>query len=474
MSFTRKVAHNTFIQAAGKGSGFIFGILSTALMARYLGLQGFGEYSTGMAIVQLSSILADFGLYQIALQLLPLNRWSEEKVISGVWTLRVILAIFFLLLGWVLVLAIPGYSWHIRLGTGILSLAIFGTSLHQILASLYQKHLRMWIPTLAEVAGKATNLLLLIIAVALHLNFYWVMATIAVSSLLQLFIAWRGAIRLAPIHWEYDFPFFKEIIRRAWPIGVSIILGMLYFKMDTIILSWYRPQTDVGIYGAAYKILEVLNSLPYLFIGLILPALNAAWSENDHSRFQRILQKAWEFTWIIVWPMLIGGILLSDQIINFIAGYEFILAAPILRILLFAVAALFVGQLFTGAVIAINRQRLMLKYYIFATIIALAGYFVFIPQFSYWGAAWMTVAVETSIALASFGIVICYGSIKINWLPVFKALASALLMGVCLILIPSLPLIFEIILGAIIYSLWLYLFKGLHPAILREIFSFHR
>ena len=44
MSFTRQVAHNTIIQGAGKGLGFVFGILSTALMARYLGVLGFGIY----------------------------------------------------------------------------------------------------------------------------------------------------------------------------------------------------------------------------------------------------------------------------------------------------------------------------------------------------------------------------------------------------------------------------------------------
>ena len=309
MSLTRKIAHNTLIQASGKGLGFVFGLLSVGLMARYLGVAGFGEYSTITALIQIFAIVADFGLYQIALQLLAQKKWDEEKVIGGIWTLRIILAVICLVLGWLLVLIIPGYSWHIRLGIGILSLAYFGVSLQQILASLYQKHLRMWIPTLAELMGKVLNLSLLILAVVLKLNFYWILLTISIPSLLQTVWTWWMARRLTVIHWHYDWQFFREVLKKAWPIGVSIILGMIYFKMDTVILSWYYSQNEVGIYGASYKILEVLNSLPYLFIGLILPVLNEAWTDGNRDRVQRILQKAWDFSWMMIWPMLAGGFL---------------------------------------------------------------------------------------------------------------------------------------------------------------------
>jgi len=474
MSFTRQVAHNTLIQGAGKGLGFVFGILSTALMARYLGVLGFGEYSTAMALVQLFAIVADFGLYQIALQLLPLNKWSETKVISGIWTLRIILAVVCLALGWALVLIIPGYSWHIRLGTGILSVAIFGVSLQQILASLYQKHLRMWIPTLAELGGKALNLVLLALVVVLNMNFYWLLASIALPSLLQTLWTWLGARRLTEIHWDYDWEFFKEILKRAWPIGVSIMLGMLYFKMDTVILSWYYSQTEVGIYGASYRILEVLNSLPYLFIGLILPVLNAAWSEGNHERFQRVLQKAWDFSWILIWPMIIGGFLLSDQIINLIVGRDFAAAGPILQILLIAVGALFIGQLFTGAVIALNKQKLMLRYYLLVTVVALMGYFIFIPRFSYWGAAWMTVAAEISIALAGLGIVLRFAKIKLQWCLFYKALSAAVLMAAGMIILPSLPILWELLLGVSLYFGALYFVGGYSREMVREIISLKR
>lgn len=471
MSFTRQVAHNTLIQGSGKGLGFVFGLLSVALMARYLGVAGFGEYSTITALIQVFAIVADFGLYQIALQLLPQKKWSEEKVISGIWTLRIILAVVFLGLGWLMVLVIPGYSWHIRLGTGVLSLAYFGISLQQILASLYQKHLRMWVPTLAELLGKILSLGLLILVVVLNLNFYWVLATMAFPSLLQTVWTWWMARRLTTIHWDYDWQFFKEVLKRAWPIGVSIILGMIYFKMDTVILSWYYSQNEVGIYGASYKILEVLNSLPYLFIGLILPVLNAAWAENDHERFKRVLQKAWDFSWIIIWPMILGGFLLSDQIIDLVVGRDFVASGPILQILLLAVGALFVGQLFTGAVIAINKQKQMLWYYLGVTVVALTGYFVFIPKFSYWGAAWTTVLAEFLIAVASFGIVIKVTKIKLNWVLSLKSLIAAILMSIGLILLPSFWILWEIFLGALLYAVALYLLKGYSKEIVREIIS---
>ena len=46
MSLAKKVAQNTLVQIIGKIVSTILGIFSLALMTRYLGQAGFGDYTT--------------------------------------------------------------------------------------------------------------------------------------------------------------------------------------------------------------------------------------------------------------------------------------------------------------------------------------------------------------------------------------------------------------------------------------------
>ena len=70
MSLTRRVAHNTIIQTIGKAISTMLGILVVALMTRYLGQRGFGQYSTIIAFLQIFGILVDFGLTLITVQMI--------------------------------------------------------------------------------------------------------------------------------------------------------------------------------------------------------------------------------------------------------------------------------------------------------------------------------------------------------------------------------------------------------------------
>ena len=63
MSYTRKIAHNTIIQIIGKGISTVIGVIVIAMLTRYLGQSGFGQYTTIMAFLQFFGVLVDMGLY---------------------------------------------------------------------------------------------------------------------------------------------------------------------------------------------------------------------------------------------------------------------------------------------------------------------------------------------------------------------------------------------------------------------------
>ena len=62
----------------------------------------------------------------------------------------------------------------------------------------------------------------------------------------------------------------------------------------------------------------------------------------------------------------------------------------------------------------------------FTAILGVVSYFIFIPKFSYWGAAYTTLFVEFLIVIFSYMVVKKYINIKID----FKVLIKSLLAGI--------------------------------------------
>jgi O-antigen/teichoic acid export membrane protein len=145
-----------------------------------------------------------------------------------------------------------------------------------------------------------------------------------------------------------------------------------------------------------------------------------------------------------------------------VAGENFKPAGAVLKILILAIGFIFVGCLLAHAVIALDKQKNVIVAYIFTAITSLAGYLIFIPPYSYYGAAWVTVYSEFTITLFSLYVVIKYSQFKPNLTGLFKSLAASLIMALSIyFLIDKLNLILIILSAGLIYFVCLYLFKGI-------------
>jgi O-antigen/teichoic acid export membrane protein len=222
----------------------------------------------------------------------------------------------------------------------------------------------------------------------------------------------------------------------------------------------------VGIYGAAYRVIEVLITIPFMFAGVILPIITAAWAENNLEQFKKVFQKSFDFMAILALPLSIGAQFLAKPIMILVAGEEFADAGAALQILILASSIIFLGSMFAHGIIAIDKQKKIISAYIFTSVAAVAGYLIFIPRYSYFGAAWMTVGSELAIALASAYLVWKNTKIFPNLKVFFKSLSASLVMATALFLFTRangwhLNLFAALILAAIIYFISLYIFRGI-------------
>jgi O-antigen/teichoic acid export membrane protein len=123
----------------------------------------------------------------------------------------------------------------------------------------------------------------------------------------------------------------------------------------------------------------------------------------------------------------------------------------------------------TYTIIAIGKQKIMIKYYLSAAVLAVIGYILLIPRYSYFAAAWITVAVELLMLMFTLFILKRYAKLKIHTRPLGKAMLSAVIMGFVLNYLREGNVIVLIIIGALIYLGILVLTKTIDGNFLKDL-----
>lgn len=477
MSLSKKVALNTIIQVAGKIVSTVIGLFTIAILTRYLGQAGFGEYTTAITFLSFFAVVADLGLTLVTVQMISSPRFrsdeaglvanDQNRMLGNLLGLRLISALILLGAAPAAVLFFP-YSAAVKAAVAVASLSFFFIALNQILVGLFQKNLRLDRVSIAEVAGRIALLAGIFFVAYLDLGLLGVMIVTSISSAINFLLHFVFSKKLAKISLKFDISAWREIMARAWPIGLTIVFNLIYLRTDTLILSLVKTQAEVGIYGATYKVIDVLITLPFIFAGIVLPILTASW-QNDKERFSRIVQRSFNFMAILALPLAVGTQFIAVRVMTLVAGNDFATAGLVLKILIFAAAIIFPGTIFSHAIIAIDRQKKIIKTYAFTAASSLTGYLIFIPLYSYYGAAWVTIYSELTIALSGAYLVWKYSRFRPHFGVFFKAAAAALAMALLLYALPPVNLLLEVAIAALAYFFLLYLFGGVTKDELREL-----
>lgn len=477
MNLSAKVAHNTIIQMASKIIATFLGLVAVAIMTRVLGRFGYGQYTTIMTFLAFFGVLADFGLTLVTTRMLSEPGVDEQRIINNLFTLRFFSALVFLGLAPLAILFFP-YAWEIKVGVSIMTLSFFFTALNQVFVGVFQKNLRMDLVSIAEVAGR----IFLVVAVFLVAELEYGVLGMALATVLagavSFFLHFIFVRRFFRIKFAFDPTVWKKIFKISWPLAITIAFNLVYLRADALILSLVKSQEDVGLYGAAYKLIDVLSLLPFVFAGLVFPILSRSFRERNFDFFARVVRRSFDLMAILAVPLVVGAQFLADDLMAVVAGSDFILSGSILKILIIAVAAIFLGCVFSHAIVAIDRQKEVILAYVFTGLSSLVAYLLFVPRFSYFGAAWVTIYSEFAISFFSLFYIWKYMKVRPHLAVFGKALLSSFFMAIFLYFFRRfftgniyMGLSISLLVASAIYFLSLYLLKGISREDVSNLFN---
>lgn len=430
MVIARKIAYNVLVSSLSKVISTALALAVIGFITRYLGKDGFGDYATILAFLSFFSAISDFGLYQYSTREISRPGADVEKIMGNAFSMRVTFSLIVFLFSFFLIIFLP-YSAEVKVGVVIVAASLIFSSAYQVLNGVFQKHLAMDKVAISELLGKFVQLGLVVLAVRLKLDFAWIIASLLFNMLVSFTLVYFWSRRYLRLSFRFDLDYWKAFLRESYPIGVMAIVVFVYFKIDTIFLSIFKTSADVGIYNVAYKVLENISFFPAMIVGLIFPIVSAN-IFSDQAKFRDISNKTFKVFLLIIAPLIVGTLFLSDGLIRLIGGPGFGESALVLRILVFALSAIFFSNFFNAILIAGNLQKKLMYVLSSAAVLNVGLNLAFIPTFSYTAAATTSVITEVFVALCGGYLV----ARQLDYFPrpekLIRVIFSALAMGLFL------------------------------------------
>jgi O-antigen/teichoic acid export membrane protein len=458
-SLPRKIAYNVVFSSVAKIAGTVFALVGIGFITRYLGKDGFGDYSTVLAFFAFFSALADLGLYSISTREISRPGSDEKSILGNVFTIRIAVSVLIVIVSPLIIIFFP-YSSAVKTGILLSALAYLFSSAYSVLIGLFQKRLAMDKVAIGEFVGKIGQLAVVVITVKNNLGFLFIVSSLLANMILSFLVVYLWSRKYLIFKLKLDFSVWKKFLLESYPVGISAVIVFAYFKLDTILLSILKTSSDVGIYNAAYKVLENIVFFPAMFIGLVMP-LMSRYIFHDRNKFLTIANKTFKVFLIITAPLVVGILFLAKDIIHLIGGADFSESVSVLRILSFAMAFIFFGNFFTNVIIAGSLQKKLMKILFICALFNISLNLVLIPRFSFKGAAITSALTEFLVAVLSG--FLCWKLLRYRPRPekLFPIAVSAGVMAVFLYLFSGLGFAALVVLSSTIYFALLWLFRAI-------------
>ena len=109
-------------------------------------------------------------------------------------------------------------------------------------------------------------------------------------------ITWWYASKWQKIRFAWDSEYIRHILKTSIPYGVALFLGVIFFKVDVILLSIMEPtdiaDSVIGLYSLPMKIIEVGMMYGTVFLNSLLPVLTVAYEKQDMTKARRLIKHA--------------------------------------------------------------------------------------------------------------------------------------------------------------------------------------
>jgi len=410
-----KIVSNTIYQGVGRLITATTSLLITILVARSFGSANLGDLTKVLVFVALFYLVADFGFNAIVVKEMKVQKSKAGYLIANLFVLRFLFSLALVFLVCLIVLALPfnlqtniGFSPLVKAGIVLGSLTIITQALLTSANAYFQANLRYAKSALAVFGGSLATVFLAFALVKFFSSswpqaFLSIIAAYVVGGAVTVVLAIFLIIFELPIgKLRIDFSFWYRLFRRTWPIGLTLIFNLIYFRADTLILAATRSSSEVGLYSLAYKMFDLALVLPIFLINASYPTMIETYQKGVN--YLRQFSKIFFLALLAISFLVLVFLLVTAPILVGLAGgggKGFAGSIPALQILAISVPVFYISALLMWLLILFEKQKSLVYIYGSGALLNIFLNLIFIPRFGYLAAAATTGFCEFLIVVIS-------------------------------------------------------------------------
>ena len=435
-----RIGRQIVISAASHVLVFLFGFVGIKILTNTLPIATYGIYSLIFATIGILSICLELGFHHYLVTKVP----GEEKTKGfSYFTSNFILKLIVVMISTTLAIGIGlplvrHYDFDVSSEIIILScfILIFGLLFAETLR-FHSLRKRLEFTVIMHLFSEKLWILPLFL-------FWWFVRKIALDQILLmrllplvllLFVS-LWLMRKKGERVGNNKLFDKKIIREGLVFGAPlIILGFghyLLISADRYIIAFLLSTTAVGYYSLVYTLVNIgcglISSISGVSFYHFAEAYNSRKDDNNQlSRAKDILNCSLKLSLIAGFFLSAGFALLRLPLIQIISSKEYLIATKTMLFLSPFPVLLVITMLLQGVLVLEKQRRILLKGYIFASLLNVILNLVLIPHFGIDGAAIATVISYLFIFLFFLFKIRKYHILRLPKFQLFK-------LGICLLL----------------------------------------
>ncbi len=369
------------------------GIVAAGVTTRYLGVDDYGALTAAIGFTSIANLVTDLGITTVGSREIAKHPERTQRLVSAIVTAGLGLSMLGMVVGVGLTLTLYGGSDDhlIRTAALLLLSTLPLTAFYGAAGAYFVSRQQPYMGMIGSVVSSVITLGVLVASTVFDWGFTGVVLAYVVAYLAQWAIMVTlasGKIRLRP---SRDFRLARQLLGWALPLGVSFLIGVIYWRIDIVMLSKLSSEAEVGLYGLAYKMVDALAVIAQFVLITLTPEF-ARLAANPR-RFDQIVEKAFSAMQLGSLGVCVPFALFAPEITDLVGGDAFDKAGTLLRIRLIGVALSFLSAAIGQAIVAKNRQRSLMS---LSALVLVANVLVNLALIPLWGATGAATAFAVS------------------------------------------------------------------------------
>jgi O-antigen/teichoic acid export membrane protein len=442
----------------GYGAQLLVKVLSfgfSVLIVRNLGVESYGQYAAILAFGAVFVFLADLGLSPFLVREVASMRdrvdgeAASQALFGDVLPLRLALSV-------ITACVVIGAAWIterppqmlLAIALGGLGLIMYGA--HGTADAMLAGHERLDLSAGARVLNQVLFVALGGLTLWLGAGYFGLIGANLAGIALMTWACWRALKRLHVSPHRPVLTAWPRLIRRALPFGlIAFTLGLSY-KLDSVLLSFFRGDAETGLYAAAYSLVFSIVVLSNVMNTALYPSLSRA-AASTPAILPGIYNRALRYLILMALPISAGICILADPLVHQLFGAQYSEAASTLRIIIWVVPLMFASEFLGYVVVVQGRENRVARALLISTTFNVVFNLLLIPRYGLLAAAAMTVLTE-AVLVTQYAWTLRSTLRTMHWDHILvRPAVATLAMCACVYGLRGAPLFSTIAVGAAVY-----------------------